>query len=457
MTTFADRVAALSTACNDAAPADRATVTSSHADVVATLRNDMRAARMAKLAEAERTRQAAARADALRAEIAAVKAELDATPVARLKKFLADRAAVHNKAANALEWFRHGDTVSTEDMRAAQPVDDAKLLAGIFKEADGWRQFDDGLVEEAMPRLEKEVEFLAAEGCDGATLTDVKATLDEARELFEKNVTRWMRECSRRMEYTKLLGEFEADRAKLVQWCRQQVATLNNLQQPDHIQEFCASFHINTPVMESNFLILMEASDALLPNAEVERLLIEVAEVWLGLETFAFEKLRSTLLDLHGKSGIETAAQVWPEYSKRLKAFLVDAEQLLQMPTDPESQEVAQPLKEQCKQLQTDNDAHLLIVEHLADFSLREECIKEHYNAIHKTVFSKLTLLTQAFPALYAYERKQEYTDRMSQLGQWIQSKSQNAAWKQLLGRVDGMKKLIEDNELTQKATEERF
>jgi hypothetical protein len=249
----------------------------------------------------------------------------------------------------------------------------------------------------------------------------------------------------------------EESRMRLLQWCRQQVATLSELAEPDHVQEFCASFYNNTNVMESNFLVLMEMAESLLPNAELEGRLMELAEVWLSLETQAFEKLRATLLELHAKSGIEGQTRLWPEFAPRLAKFLVESDRVLSIPTDDVSRNLVEPLKVACKDLQTNADAHSLIVAHLSDFALREECLKDHYNAIHRAAFSKLTLMTQAFPGLYSYPRKAEYTDRLSELSDWLEAKSRGQAWKDLLARVDRMKRLIEDNELTLSNTEERY
>jgi hypothetical protein len=185
--------------------------------------------------------------------------------------------------------------------------------------------------------------------------------------------------------------------------------------------------------------------------------LMELAEVWLGLEMQAYEKLRMTLLELHAKSALEAQARLWPDFADRFGPFLVEAQRILNIPTDEESKAVATPLKDALKELQANADAHRLIVAHLSDFTLREECIKEHYNAIHKIAFSKLTLMTQAFPGLYTYPRKAEYTDRMAELSEWVEAKSRSQAWKDLLARVDRMKRIIEDNESTLSSTEERY
>jgi hypothetical protein len=371
--------------------------------------------------------------------------------VSKYASFIKERGALHAKLAKIREAFTYGAGIDESAVRAAS-------LRSTFDACDAWLK--DGFAEKLEDRLTALANTGKALETDGADVHDVTAlrTLQkEVVELYKTNAARWHRESTRRRNRDKLVSDFDTDRTKLLHWCRQQVSMLSNITEPDHVQEFCASFYNNTAVMESNFLVLMEMSEALLPSPAVEAQLMELAEVWLGLETQAFEKLRATLLDLHAKSGIEAQTRLWPEFADRFQKFLVESIRVLNIPTDDESVAVAAPLKEAAKELQANLDAHRLIVAHLSDFALREECLREHYNAIHKAAFSKLTLMTQAFPGLYSYPRKSEYTDRMAELSDWVEAKSRGQAWKDLLARVDRMKRLIEDNELTLNDTEERY
>ena len=240
-----------------------------------------------------------------------------------------------------------------------------------------------------------------------------------------------------------------------MQWCRQQMAALHALKEEPQIEEFCASFFNNVSMMDSNFLVMTTMAESLSPNADVDKAIVEVNDIWIHLSTFAFEKLRSTVMEQHLASNLESRCRSWPEFARKLKPFLVEAEKLLLIPTDEESVSVAAPLRESCRQLQADLDAHLLIVEHLSDFSLRQECIKDHYNAIRKTIFSKLTSKTLTFQgqAAASFPHKQEYNDRLAELNDWVDCKAQSDAWISLLNKVEHMKRLIDETDMVQQVT----
>ena len=71
-------------------------------------------------------------------------------------------------------------------------------------------------------------------------------------------------------------------------------------------------------------------------------------------------------------------------------------------------------------------------------------------------MFSKLTRTTQCFHGQYQFERKHEYSDRLSELNDWIDCKSQSQAWVSLLTRVEKIKQLISDTDIVQAASDER-
>ena len=82
--------------------------------------------------------------------------------------------------------------------------------------------------------------------------------------------------------------------------------------------------------------------------------------------------------------------------------------------------------------------------------------LDDQRDAIRRTIFSKMTLSTQVYNGQYNFDRKQEYMDRLAELSDWVQCKSQSGAWRSLLDRVDKMKMLIEENEALHGTSEER-
>lgn len=400
-----------------------------------------------------RVKDAKAKKDAAEKRIAELKEKIAAkqksggNTVESYSLFVSKIGAIAAGSILRRDVFNAAGAYTRKDLRYAE-------LTDAFAFADGWATFADE-TQKSLTQLQADAKKFADEGADVASTEVAERTFQEAKKAFAAHSKAIVREQCRRAGAEAAVKALIKDQEKLLQWCRQQRSTLEGLQDPEHIQEFCTSFQNNIAAMETNFLVLMEAAEPLVPNVEVEKALIEVSEVWLSLEVFAFEKLRGTLLDAHMRSNLENEAKLWADYSLRLNKFLRDAEGLLEI-SDEESQAVTKPVLESCRGLLLDHDAHLIIVEHLADFSLRDECIKDHYSAIRRTVFSKLTLLTQSFLGRFEYPRKQEYTDRLAELTDWVECKAQSDAWKQLLSRVDRMRGLIEENEASH-GTEERY
>ena len=398
----------------------------------------------AKEAAIERKKKADARAAELRELIAKKKEANGPTsgdPVVDYANFIKERGNRHHEVLQRLAVWTKAASYSSQEIRNA-PLHEA------FAFLDSWPSFQEETTA-AIATLSKQAEDYKAKGADVADAAALSASFDELKALYDKSGALLLREQARRSAYEQDVIKVLESQNSLLHWCRQQRAALDGLKEADHIQEFCASLQNNIGRMETNFLVIMEMAEQLVPNPKVEKALIEVAEVWMALEVFAYEKLRTTLVDLHHKSGLEGECKLWAEFSVRFKKFLQDADRLLEMPTDEDSKALTRPTLETCKGLLSDHDLHLIITEHLSDFSLREECVKDHYAAIRRTIFSKLTLLTQSFVGHQSYARKQEYTDRLAELSDWIDCKSQNNAWKDLLQRVEKMRLLVEANEVT--------
>ena len=312
-------------------------------------------------------------------------------------------------------------------------------------------------------KLEPLLEVLAAdekrfvaEGADVVAVAALKALAAEVTALHDRINGMVSREVSRRRYYDESVEELRASQQRIVLWCHQQRSSMEGLRDPEHIQEFINSFQGNIAVMETNFLVLMELAEPLLPNETVQKLMIDATEVWLGLEVYAFERLNSTVVQQHVESGLEADATAWVDNSERIREFLEGAQRLLEMPTDDESKSLTEPVLATCAGILEDFDAHNIIVQHLSDFSVREKCLKDYYDAIRRTIFSKITLSTQVYNGQYNFDRKQEYMDRLAELSDWVQCKSQSGAWRSLLDRVDKMKMLIEENEALHGTSEER-
>lgn len=241
------------------------------------------------------------------------------------------------------------------------------------------------------------------------------------------------------------IQEFEAERKRLLTWCRQQKTNLDAMTEPEHVQEFCASLLGNFPTMEENFNVLLEVAEPLLPNIDVQNGLIETNEVWFHLQVSAFERLRQVLLEIHPKSKLEDEVREFSNFSRRIRDFLHEFSNLLSAPSDPESQSYVRPVVEQCEALILNLPAHEGLVGQLRLFSQRMEAARESYQSFRRAVLARLTFLSSSAPALTAsMHRKEEYISRMKDLKKWIDVKSQGESWRDIHQRVIAIRDLIE-------------
>lgn len=252
--------------------------------------------------------------------------------------------------------------------------------------------------------------------------------------------------------------EFHDEASRLLEWCRMQKGNLVVLEEPDQIQEFCASLQNTFIQMESNFEVLTEMGEGLLPDKDVEHDLLEVSEVWLNLQIYAYEKLRHTLLEIHSSSKLEDEVRSFAPFSKRMKVFVDEVEKLLSVPTDEESMEVVRPVLKQCHRLQAGFGPHNLLMDHLSDFSIRMECLRDNFDVLKKSVLSKLTFMSRHMGLLNAtYSRQKEFDSNVADLSGWIGTASQQGGvpsltfggWTPMQRQVDSLKMLLEQ-ELSQ-------
>jgi hypothetical protein len=222
---------------------------------------------------------------------------------------------------------------------------------------------------------------------------------------------------------------------------------LEALSEPDHIQKFCSALETNYPTMEENFDTLCEMGKGLLPNALVEKTMIECNEVWLNLQIFAHEVLQHTLLEIHARSKLEDEVRAFSGYSTRLNGLLKEVKDMLSLPQDEESKEVVRGVVQQTEQLQRDFTPHLLLADHLRDFSLRMECIRDNYSNLRRTVFGRLTFLSQQqLPLLNtSHRRREEYMSRMKDLKTWVEKKDLGESCSDIYSRVVKLKNLIDE------------
>eukprot|EP00759_Apiculatamorpha_spiralis_P031260 PhF_6_TR32973/c0_g1_i1/m.48543 len=298
---------------------------------------------------------------------------------------------------------------------------------------------------EAIGALVTKVEKAAPSSCEDT----VKAVKAEYTNLVTL-ATRQSEDGSsteQRLKVDTAKREFLDESAKLLQWCRQMKTDLEALIEPDHIQKFCALLENNYSTMEENFDTLCEMGRVILPDSQVEKALIECNEVWLNLQIFAHEVLQHTLLEIHARSKLEDEVRAFAGYSTRFNQLLKEVKDMLSLPQDEESKEVVKAILSQTENLQRDFTPHLLLADHLRDFSLRMECIRDNYSNLRRTVFGRLTFLSQQHLPLLntSHRRRDEYVARMKDLKTWVEKKDLGESATDIYSRVLKIKALIDE------------
>jgi hypothetical protein len=315
-----------------------------------------------------------------------------------------------------------------------------------FAEGDSFRSKEQ-LLRSQVETLQADAAHLsrALVSVNDVSLTEQEEQLDEIANLALVASTSISAHRQKREATQDGIQEFEAERKRLLTWCRQQKTNLDAMTEPEHVQEFCASLLGNFPTMEENFNVLLEVAEPLLPNLDVQNGLIETNEVWFHLQVSAFERLRQVLLEIHPKSKLEDEVREFSTFSRRIRDFLIEFSNLLSAPSDAESQSLVRPVVEQCEALLLNLPAHEGLVGQLRIFAHRMEASRESYQSFRRAVLARLTFLSSSAPALTAsMHRKEEYVARMKDLKKWIDVKSQGESWRDIHQRVIAIRDLIE-------------
>ncbi|KAJ9467882.1 hypothetical protein DIPPA_20247 [Diplonema papillatum] len=318
----------------------------------------------------------------------------------------------------------------------------------LVEEAKNWNETEINNIQSDLEDLEATRGKLLQTGWPEEH-AEVSDTLDKFQQV-KKAAETWNQilavEDKRRKDMQSSLETFMLDDAKLLQWCRQERTNMEGQSEPHHIQEFCASLIRNIGTMEENFAHLAQKGEALLPNKMVERALVEVNEVWLNLQINAYERQRHIMLEIHKKSKLENEVRAFSSFSTKLKRFLEETIKVLEIPTDHESILVVAPVLKHCRELLDEFKPHALLADHLSDFSLRMEHIRDNYNVLRRTVFSKLTFLSTDRRTVdeVSGQRREEYLNKVHEIKRWVQAHSEGENWDSVHSKVKRVQEIVD-------------
>ncbi|KAG5502020.1 hypothetical protein JKF63_04297 [Porcisia hertigi] len=237
---------------------------------------------------------------------------------------------------------------------------------------------------------------------------------------------------------------FMDSQQQLREWCRKQRETLAELTTLEDLIEFTDSFHSNVPVMDSNFLVLMEQSEPLMDIVRVQDALQDVNREWIMLALETYRKLQNAASQAHANSSVEQHCAKWTQtMSLQLRRLLLLAQGFL---ADDNGDPEARRLLTTCESVLKEHDAHDIVCTHLTDFTVREDCVRPHAEALSAELQSSLTATVLTFPQYDSAAGQADYKSRVEELQEWIDVKSQKGTYKNLLMRLETTKALIEEH-----------
>ncbi|EPY22071.1 hypothetical protein STCU_08363 [Strigomonas culicis] len=233
--------------------------------------------------------------------------------------------------------------------------------------------------------------------------------------------------------------------SQLIAWCRKQRETLEDLTAMGDLIAFSDSFQKNVPVMDSNFLVIVDQSEPLMDNPKVQDALQAVNREWVRLCLMNYEKLQDGLREAHVSSNLESLCSTWMKAAEdRARQILLAAQGFLMSPgTDTDA--TVEGLRSTCEELLKHHEAFGVIATHLSDYSIRDECVRPHLNSLKHELTTPVTTTVLSCPVYDDYEGRHEYKNRLEELREWVDVKSQKGTYIRLMDRLEDTRRMIEE------------
>ena len=181
-----------------------------------------------------------------------------------------------------------------------------------------------------------------------------------------------------------------------------------------------------------------------LPNALVTSSSVDLHNAWVKLQVTSYEMLLKTLMEQHTESKLKDSVVAFQSFQgENVKAVLDEVDELLQC---PEQKDMVATASEMCKELQSEFQPHLILMDHLVDFEVRMELIEDQYQPMLKTVLSSLTALCQKIRlgSQQTFKGKADYETHINDLNDYIAARdTDTAAWDYAKDRASNVQKLI--------------
>ncbi|CCW60053.1 unnamed protein product [Phytomonas sp. EM1] len=284
----------------------------------------------------------------------------------------------------------------------------------------------------------------------GIPLDTEEQLMTEVRCLAKEAIEHVQQGLQQRKARDEQLISFFKECSKLILWCRKQISNLEALQEPDHIQAFCATLAESYKTMSSNFAVLVQNVYPYVRanHQPVRQALEEANELWYYLLVFAFERLSKTLLEIHPKSPLDVQVDKYAAYPRHVLSFLDALEEFFD---DVSTKKVlfAEDIPGLCARC---DEVRMIIQKHessLVDgahrFAVRARAMRNAYTFLREALLTRLTFLSSTADIVINSKRRQhEFEECVRELKSWAADQAHGESWRDIYSKIVEIKRMIE-------------
>lgn len=202
----------------------------------------------------------------------------------------------------------------------------------------------------------------------------------------------------------------------------------------------------NQSRVESGLLALSSEYEVLMPtgNKALEDGLISCYQLWSDITLSLYERLHDEVMACHEELEV-------PEHCANFLKDEAAIDRLLSHLKIRLREPGREKLLEECDSLLGTHRMLSLLAGHIYDFKSRDAVVYRAFSCLAKAVRSPLTYFLLHLPVYEDYEGRKEHHQRLQELQEWIEVKSQKKTFMNLLERTNVVREMLRDFETTLK------
>lgn len=326
--------------------------------------------------------------------------------------------------------------------KSLEDIREERVCMTDLRYAETWRAMEAQILRSLADTKEK-----AGQQSPPVSVAAEEKLLTEVRSLAAEAIKHVGEGNQDRQKRDDQLKCFYSECEKLTVWCRQQLANLDAMLEPDHVQEYCSTLVDNYATMSSNFSVLVDSVEEYVKanHLPVRRALVEVNQLWYYVLTSTLERLTRTLLEIHPTSSLEEEVAKYAQHPKCVVDIVRSLKTLLES-GGPSLSAAAESLLSECDALLPAATAleSSLVREHML-FSERRRAVKEGYAGFRESLLARLTYISSPADVVMNSKRRQEEFDEcVRDLKTWASAAAHGESWRDLYSQIVDIKRLIQ-------------